>query len=150
MSIFRCGPSGGPRGDGSFNDQIPDSHDIVAVTFRSGSWIDGIQVITRGAFGGPLLFHPYHGGSGGSFGVLALDPGDEIREISGTSGDFIDSIQLLTEFSRIVTFGVSNPSHTPFLYKVPPGHQLAGIFGRSGNYLDALGLILRTTPVRTP
>jgi hypothetical protein len=85
---------------------------------------------------------PHHGGRGGTYYVLTLQPGDYITGISGKYGTFVDSIQIHTNQRVSRRYGGPGGS-ADYIYEAPSGWEVAGFCGRAGTYLDAIGVVLR-------
>lgn len=153
-ALTRTGPWGGSGGS-PFDDAEYLIHyrsfdfevvvapvQIASVSISSGSLIDSIQVIyTRNS---DILGQPgRHGGGGGSRRDLVLQPGEYITEVSGRSGDYVDSLTIRTGGSRsqTMTWGGTGGTRS-FSYVAPPGTQIFGIWGRSGEYVDRIGLLI--------
>ena len=159
FALARRGPSGGQGGspfdDGELGNFIRSFNplpfpilaggvQIARVRVFSGAYIDSIQVTyapSAGITGQPGK----HGGGGGARKDLLLQPGEYITEVSGRSGDYVDSLTIRTGGSRsqTMTWGGSGGSRS-FDYKAPPGTQIVGFWGRSGQYLDAIGVNMAT------
>ncbi len=145
------GPGGSPFGDGEVGNYIRSIYplpgpilaggvQIARVRVFSGAYIDSIQVTyapSAGITGQPGK----HGGGGGAPKDLLLQPGEYITEVSGRSGDYVDSLTIRTGGSRsqTMTWGGSGGSRS-FDYKAPPGTEIVFFWGRSGQYLDAIGV----------
>ena len=127
------GPAGGAGGA-----PFSDSCDIGEIRVRAGAWIDAVQVVCRD---GRAL--PNRGGSGGSVVSFALQPGEQLRAISGSThggdGDFVYSLQLHTDRRSSSVYG--GPGTRPFRLEAPPGTWVIGLTGRAGAYLDAIGAL---------
>ena len=164
LALTSEGPSGGPGGS-PFDDSdlgnfirspyplpgptLAGSVQIASVTVFSGVYIDSIQVTyapSEGITGQPEK----HGGGGGHPQDLLLQPGEYITEVSGRSGDYVDSLTIRTGGSRsqTMTWGGSGGSRS-FDYKAPPGTEIVFCWGRSGQYLDAIG-VDTASPVSNP
>jgi hypothetical protein len=142
------GPVGGPGG-GPFDDLTDLGLDastmrIVGLVIRSGEYIDAIRPIYTDGSG--KLELPKHGGEGGGEVSFGMRPGEFITEISGRSGEFVDSLTIETNFGLRVGFG--GPGGGPVEgYELPPDsagtQEVVAFFGGSGEYLDRIGIHTR-------
>lgn len=145
------GPVGGPGG--SAFDDLTDlglnasSMRIAGLIVRSGQFIEGITPIYLDGDGQLAL--PKHGGDGGLEMRLGLRPNEFITEISGRSGEFLDSLTLETNLGARVGFG--GPGGGPVDgYELPPDvdgqQEVVAFFGASGTLIDRLGIHTRPHP----
>jgi len=140
METFLCGPSGGTGGN-RFLDDISVDLFIIAIQVWSGSYIDAIQL----TFDDNSTTEK-HGGSGGSPWVTpAFLPGERVIELSGSYGDYIDSLTIRTTLQTFPALG-GGGGGKEFRYHIPDNMHIAGLFGASGSYLDALGVFYRQFP----
>src|SRR5687768_1995908 len=106
------GPTGGPGGF-EFDDVAPEGSEIGALFIRSGQPAAGptrnvviaIQVLYRNVTTGQLTLGDLHGGSTappprGEQTIIALNAGEVVSEISGRSGQFLDSLTVTTSQGR--------------------------------------------------
>lgn len=146
------GPSGGGGGH-PFDDGMPKQNAIISqVLVRSGTWIDGIQIMYGDKHCGGTETE-YHGGTGGQPQYIDLRRDEYISGISGRYGNYIDKLQIHISSTgkeqgegardgRVVAFGGTG-GHTNFSFEAPKGTEVIGFIGRSATYLDAIGIIVR-------
>ncbi len=139
--VYR-GPAGG-KGGKPFEDFTEQAgFRISAITVRSGSRVDAIQVTYIDA-AGRLHQRPRRGGGGGRSKVINLSEDEYVIAVSGsapTSGrksNRIHRLDIVTNKGRKFSFGRGRGTNFKFEGKV------VGIFGRSGRELDAIGVITR-------
>ena len=125
--------SGGPGGS-PFVDMAGE---IAAITVRSGSLIDSIQISYR--YGNKRVIGLAHGGRGGKSSTFKLKAGEVITELGGRSGKFVDSLYIKTSKNRFKKWG--GPGGKDFRFKGSKQSPIMGIWGRSGNLLDAIGAV---------
>jgi len=128
------GPGGSPYAD---TDPAPGAR-IVEVQVRSGDHVDAVQLVFA-LSDGRTVTGPRHGGEGGGLNVFRLDPDEYLVGIAGRSGQYIDSIQFMTNKRTSPVFG-GRGGDRDFRIEVPGNAQVAGLAGRSGEFLDAIGL----------
>jgi hypothetical protein len=145
------GPIGGPGG-AQFNDLTDLGLDgstmrIAGLIIRSGDFIDGVTPIYLD--GGGQLALPKHGGDGGLETRFGLRPGEFITEISGRSGEFVDSLTVETNLGARIGFGGSGGGPVEG-YEVPPDtdgqQEVVAFFGASGTFIDSIGIHTRPHP----
>jgi hypothetical protein len=121
---------GGPGGN-AFSDPQPErGARVIEVQVHSGEYVDSVQLVYMFRDGRTVM-GPQHGGEGGRLSVFHLDADEYLIGISGRSGDYIDSIQFLTNRRTSSTFGGSGGKHE-FRVDVPANPEIAGLSGRSG------------------
>jgi hypothetical protein len=145
------GPVGGPGG-GAFDDLTDlglnaSTMRIAGLIIRSGQFVEGITPIYLDGDGQLAL--PNHGGDGGLEMRLGLRPNEFITEISGRSGEFLDSLTLETNLGARIGFG--GPGGGPVEgYELPPDtdgqQEVVAFFGGSGQFIDRLGIHTRAHP----
>lgn len=136
------GSSGGAGGN-YFSDPQIGGLRVVEVRIRSGAYIDAIQFVYEQKVTKQIIEGKKHGGSGGTLSVFKLQPDEYITRITGKHGNFVDSLQLVTNKGRTKGWGGTGGS-VHYTYSAPPGTEIHGLFGRSGAFLDAVGVILST------
>lgn len=143
------GPTGGPGGS-TFEDEAPEGMEIGVLIIRSGgprNVVIAIQVLYRNATTGQLTLGDRHGGVGGEQTIIALNAGESLTEISGRSGQFLDSITFQTSQGR--RFGRFGGLGGGTDYEFPDTggpQEIFGFFGRSGTLVDAIGVRTRPLP----
>ena len=137
-----AGPSGG-SGGAEFEDVVPDKvRGVLSISVCSGDLIDSIQMTVLNRFR-EMVIYAKHGGDGGSCQTLVLSSGEFITEISGRSGQFVDSLVIRTNLGAVLTAGGTGGS-LPFRYTAANDRvQIVGFMGRSGDFLDAFGVVYR-------
>ena len=98
----------GDPGGGAFDDLTDlglnaSTMRIAGLIIRSGQFVEGITPIYLDGDGQLAL--PKHGGDGGLEMRLGLRPNEFITEISGRSGEFLDSLTLETNLGARIGFG---------------------------------------------
>ncbi|MBZ5643390.1 MAG: hypothetical protein LAO19_11565 [Acidobacteriia bacterium] len=129
---------GGPGGRAFLDADVEPGARVVEVQVHSGEFVDSVQLVYM-LGDGRTVTGPLHGGPGGMLGVFRLDPDEYLTGASGRAGDYIDSIQFLTNKRTSPAFG-GNGGRREFRVDVPANTQAAGFEGRAGQYLDAIGL----------
>jgi hypothetical protein len=147
------GPVGG-GGGGPFDDSTDlglnvSTTRIIGLVIRSGEFIDAVSPIYLDGDG--LLALPSHGGEGGGETRIGMRPGEFITEISGRSGEFVDSLTVETNQGRRLGFG--GPGGGPVEgYELPPDtdgpQEVVTFFGGSGEFVDRIGIHTRPHPER--
>lgn len=142
------GPVGGPGGH-PFDDLADlglngSTMRIAGLIIRSGKFIDGITPVYLDGNGQLAL--PKHGGDGGLETRIGLRPGEFITEISGKSGEFLDSLTVETNLGARLGFG--GPGGGPVEgYEFPPEtdglQEVVAFFGASGQFIDRLAIHTR-------
>jgi hypothetical protein len=133
------GPAGSAEG-ASFNDAC----DIAQIRLNAGWWIDGVQIVCRDGSAMPL-----RGGAGGAATAFVLEPGEQLRGMSGSShgshGAYVYSLQFHTDRRSSPVYGNGNSTDQgtrPFRLQVPTGARASGLNGSAGQYLHSIGLIV--------
>lgn len=141
------GPTGGPGGT-TFDDVAPAGSKIGLLIVRHGGnhrCIIGIQAAYVNIATGGLIFGDLHGAdTTGTTDFVALGAGEFVTEISGRSGQFLDSLSITTSTGR--HFGRFGGLGGGADYEFPdtgPSQEIFGFFGRSGTLIDALGVHTR-------
>ena len=142
------GPVGGPGGV-PFDDLKdlgldPSTMRIVGLIIRSGQFIDSITPIYLD--GGGQLALPKHGGDGGLETRFGLRSGEFITEISGRSGEFVDSLTIETNLGARIGLGGLGGGPVEG-YELPPDtegtQEVVALFGASGVFIDSIGIHTR-------
>ena len=142
------GPVGGPGG-APFDDLKdlgldPATMRIVGLIIRSGQFIDSITPIYLD--GGGQLALPKHGGDGGLETRFGLRSGEFITEISGRSGEFVDSLTIETNLGARIGLGGLGGGPVEG-YELPPDtegtQEVVALFGASGVFIDSIGIHTR-------
>ena len=133
---FSAGSFGG--GGGKAFKELPDNcgATIRRIKIRSGSVIDGIQIVYR-LSNGQGYTGKHHGGTGGGLHTVNINTegGERIIGVSGRAGGFIDQIEFVTNWGRLLgPYGGCGGDN----FKVNSCH-VRGIFGRSAALLDSIG-----------
>lgn len=110
----------------------------VALNVRSGSWIDGIELVCANGWQFP------RGGSGGVKNEFVLQPGEIITGISGTKNapgyPFVMSLQIHSNLRHSPIYG-ADPNlvaNDQFSFSIYDGVKFTGLVGVAGDYLDDL------------
>ncbi len=147
----------GGAGGNAYEDidnRVPANSRIREIRIRNGLYIDGIQFIYE-LPDGTSVDGPYHGGTGGlPMPPFILDFDEYITNISGTYGDYVNTLVITTNKRTSEEYG--GHDYTPpaqshlvgpnsFSIDVPAADptysmQVAGLVGRAGEYVDAIGL----------
>jgi hypothetical protein len=129
---------GGPGGRPFLDPEPGPGARVVEVQVHSGEFVDAMQFVYM-LGDGRTVMGPLHGGPGGQLGVFRLDPDEYLIGAAGRAGDYVDSIQFLTNKRTSPAFG-GNGGRREFRVDVPDNTQAIGLAGRGGQYLDAVGL----------
>lgn len=118
-----------------------DGTKVQSIVIRHGSYIDRLQF--QYSDGSSTT----HGGGGGSQDQIDLEPDEYLTEISGTYGDYVDSLLIRTNVQTFGPYG-GNGGTRSYRYQVPEENmEIIGLFGAAGNYMDAMGIIGRQRPM---
>lgn len=142
------GPSGGSGGQ-PFRDWLLEDQqlEIGALLIWSGIYIDAIQILYRDRSNGTLRLGEKHGGNGGKLTILPLDAGQFITGMKGKTGDYVDSLVVITNSTPNTTIGYGGPGgSSPYDFEVNSGEEVIGFFGRAGDYIDQIGIFARLRP----
>src|SRR4051812_50081275 len=96
---IRHNASHGGGGGNPFSDLVPDGAQICEVLIRHGEYVDGIRISWM-APDGTRIDGRYHGGFGGSGGILPAEAGGANTGISGGSGGLLRSPSFLPPLGR--------------------------------------------------
>jgi hypothetical protein len=129
---------GGGGGTPFTDGEIPSGSRVAEVHIFSGDFVDAVQMQYilpdgRKAMG------PRHGGSGGGQSIFRIDTDEYIVGLNIRYGEYIDSLQILTNKRNSSYFGGSGGSNN-YRMDIPSGYQAIGFTGRAGEYLDSIGL----------
>ena len=117
---------------------------IAGLIIRSGQFIDGVTPIYLDDAG--QLAIPKHGGDGGIEARFGLRPGEFFTQISGRSGEFLDSLTLETNLGARLGFGGLGGGPVEG-YEDPPDtdgpQEIVAFFGASGEFIDSIGIHTR-------
>jgi len=130
------GPGGAP-----FVDRPERGARVGALAIGAGALIDSVSAVYQTP-DGRRFPSARHGGPGGGPCVIALDPDERIVAIRGRHGQYVESIQIITN-KRMSRVCGGPGGGTEFRIDVPPNHTVVGWAGRAGTYLDAVGLALQ-------
>jgi hypothetical protein len=150
--MAKYGPVGGDGGD-AFDDQTqlgpdPATVRIIGLIVRSGKFVDSITPIYQDGTGKVRVVQ--HGGDGGDrHPPVDLAPGEFITEISGRSGQFVDSLTLETSLGQRLSFGGSGGGPVEG-YEFPPEtdgpQEVVAFHGGATQFLDRIGIYTRPHP----
>lgn len=132
------GQSNPPSSEGAFRDTC----DIGEIRVSAGWVIDGFQVVCRD---GRTL--PQRGGAGGSPTSFVLQPGEQLRAVSGSAqgeyGPYVYSLQFHTDRRSSPVYGNGGTSKgtQPFRLEANAGSRVTGLSGRAGQYLMEVGIV---------
>jgi len=101
----------------------------------TNSHVNGIQVIYDGGITTPLEVG-YH--ENPMQQCLNLQYGEFVTDVSGTSGDLIDSLEIRTNLGKSVRVG--GYGGVPFRFNVPYNTQIVGFYGGVGGHLHNIGI----------
>jgi hypothetical protein len=143
----------GADGDSYFEDLC----DVAELRINAGWWIDGIQVVCRD--GSEM---PQRGTTGGGRYVFQLEPGETIRQITGSAGGAygsqVYSLQIHTSSRQSPVYGDGGPEKGQEAFVLSAaGRQLSGVLGTTSNRgLSSIGIqhsavaIAVSTPSTSP
>jgi hypothetical protein len=127
----------GADGDTYFEDLC----DVAELRINAGWWIDGIQVVCRD--GSEM---PQRGKTGGGRYIFTLEPGETIRQITGSAGGAygsqVYSLQIHTSARQSPVYGDGGPEKGQEAFVLSAaGRQLSGILGTtSSRGLSSIGI----------
>lgn len=127
----------GANGDAYFEDLC----DVAELRINAGWWIDGIQVVCRD---GQEM--PQRGKTGGGRHVFSLEPGETIRQITGSAGGAygsqVYSLQIHTSSRQSPVYGDGGPEKGQEAFVLSAaGRQLSGVLGTTSNRgLSSIGI----------
>jgi hypothetical protein len=150
FGVTVTGQSGG-QGGNAFQDRAPDANTEVAqIRIWGGNFIDAVELSYRNRDRTTQIDGPKHGGPGGTLseplGVqIELQPGEFIVQISGRSGNFVDSMQIQTNFQLLNRCGGQGGAND-YVFQAQQGEEIVGFVGKGGNFVDAIGVLIRPRP----
>lgn len=126
--------TGGGGGGSSWDETSNISYGpITQIDVWAGGYVDGIQIKYGGVFGGR------HGGGGGDYSSFKLDPGDNITQVSGRAGRYIDRICFQTERKPEATCYGGNGGD--YFQAQSPGAIVVAFTGSAGDQNDSLNVV---------
>ncbi|MCP4992951.1 MAG: hypothetical protein GY934_04065 [Gammaproteobacteria bacterium] len=134
----RLTKASGGGGGSPFVEMATPQGEIVAITVRSGNFIDSVTLTYR--YGNRRVNGPRHGGNGGSQRTFKLKKGERIIELGGRSGKYVDSLYIRTNKNRTQRWGGQGGSSS-YRFTASKNAPIVGLWGRSGAFLDAIGAI---------
>jgi hypothetical protein len=140
-ALVKQGPVGG-FGGFAFNEDATNPNERVrAVIVRACRYVDSVQFIYEDRSG---FSHdkPSHGGQGGYVQRMDFDSDEFIVSLSGRYGVYLDSMAIVTNKGRQMTFGGPG-GEADFKFEAPKGHEIIGLHGRACVYVDAIGVYTR-------
>jgi RNA polymerase sigma factor (sigma-70 family) len=137
---MRVGPAGGEGGLEFADGPSPRGARIVGVRVRHGSYIDGVGLLYKTADGKRDSLG-WHGGEGGWEETFLLEEGETIIGITGTSGEYVESLTIVTNKRKSPKYGSAGSGKAYDLRQ--SGAEVTGFFGRSGTYVDQIGIFVR-------
>ncbi len=141
---YGVGPSGAASAydDSAFSNN--GSNPITSINWRSGSWMDSIQ-LTYGQAQAPR-----RGGAGGQPGSFALAPGETITGARVSHGLYVDGLVFTTSWGRRVDLGRGDqgPNPTDATPASLTNHtaRLLYIRGVAEAYLEQVSLVWALVP----
>lgn len=159
----------GGTGGAPFRSECRRNDVVIGFNLRYGVAIDAIVPICiplnpeRTEWAGEA-YEPtqYFGGSGGSYYKLACQPGDAVREVELTPGDWGDHfvVRKIDLWCYDLQSGTKNFVSMPYPRETRPrlpvkigcgsNEWVTGIYGRSGALVDQLGLVCDTIQPSAP
>jgi hypothetical protein len=139
----KVGPAGGEGGDEFADRQISKGARVIGVKIRHGLYVDGIELLYK-TVDGKKEGLGWHGGDGGEEETFLLEDGEYITEITGKSGEFVESLSIITNKRKSKKYGGDGGDKTFELQK--SGQEVTGFCGRSGAYLDQIGIFVHKSP----
>ena len=139
----KVGPAGHDRGKEFTDRPIPKGAPVVGVRIRHGRYIDGIELLYKTADGKEEGLG-WHGGPGGEAETFLLEDGEFINGITGKTGEYVESLVVVTNKRKSKMFGGDGGDKTFDLQKA--GEVVTGFFGRSGAFLDQVGIFVHKSP----
>jgi Jacalin-like lectin domain len=131
------GPYGGPGGN-PFSDNLTTITQLIAVTVRSGDFLDAIQATWRTTDGNQVT-GPWHGGEGTNARTFVLEDGEFINKVRLNSGSKVDKMILFTNKGH--RFDCGGTSGGGALHEIDG--NVYGFFGRSGKGIDSVGFFVK-------
>jgi len=139
----KVGPAGGEGGEAFADKQLPKGAKVVGVKIRHGLYIDGIELLYKTADGKKEGLD-WHGGDGGEEETFLLEEGEFITGITGKTGEYVESLRIVTNKRKSRNYGGDGGDKTFELQK--SGEEVTGFCGRSGAVLDQIGIFVRKQP----
>ena len=144
------GPWGGGGGDpfdlyGSVQP-LPANYVLNTPLVRSGDWLDAMMAIYWDkAHTQAWIYSPYVGGDGGNWNTQpSLRVGEYIIGAVGRVGNYVDHLDLVTNFNLNLNFGGGGGSADfQFFVDDRETEEIIGFFGRAHTYVDAIGFVTR-------
>jgi endonuclease/exonuclease/phosphatase family metal-dependent hydrolase len=136
-SIRTTDEVGGPHGD-VFTDLTTSLSPVRTISLRGGSRLDAVSLTLADGTTAK------HGGGGGTATSLTLQPGEHLRQVTLSQGEFggrtrVFSASFTTSQGRTIATG--SPTGDAVTYTAPAGWRIAGFTGRSGDEVDRIGVI---------
>ncbi|VVT55720.1 uncharacterized protein SAPINGB_P004704 [Magnusiomyces paraingens] len=118
---------------------------LKSVNIQSGLYVDGFEFIT-GAKGDDYEDQSYWikaGGFGGHYNRFELMDGEYIVGFAGKVDDFLQNIQIITNFRKSPVYGESEDGDS-FEIRAPYGQELVGIKTYYDSWINAISLVCTT------
>lgn len=138
---FLVGPSGGTGGADFECGPVPAGAVIREIHVRHDHVIRALGV--GYAYPGEKVERlPVCGGTPGRDSIVRLREDEYVTQICGTYGQFVDSLEIITNRGFAGRFGGAG-GRVAYQYYVPDGLELCGLGGRCSSAIDAMGLMFR-------
>jgi hypothetical protein len=144
------GPWGGGGGDpfDSFREvqPLPDNFILNTPIIRSGDWLDALTVVywDKGHTQNQIYSRNVGGDGGGITWQPTLRVGEFIIGAVGRTGNYVDHLDLVTNFTLNLNFGGGGgAADFQFFVEDPATEEIIGFFGRAHTYIDAIGFVVR-------
>jgi Jacalin-like lectin domain len=142
----KVGPAGGEGGDEFADNELPKGARVVGVKIRHGLFIDGIALLYKTADDKQESLG-WHGGDGGDEETFLLEAGEHITGISGKTGEYVESLTIVTNKRKSKTYGGEGGEGGDKAFSLQKsGEEVTGFYGRSGAFLDQIGIFVRKKP----
>jgi len=132
--------SGGEGGEAFTDETLPKGAHVIGVKIRHGAFIDAIELLYKTADKKEKGLGT-HGGDGGEEETFLLKEGEYITGLAGKTGDYVESLTILTNMRKSKRFGGEGGDKSYELKS--PGAEVVGFYGRSGDYLDQIGIFVK-------
>jgi hypothetical protein len=138
---YFLGPWGGSGGNAFYIHPSGDYDRIYAMGFRAGIYVDAMIVWYIRPDN--TMYYAQVGGSGGTYYVQYLNPGEYLSGITGRSGAYLDMLGFCTNYK---CFSYGGQGGSPFYAAVGATDQILGFFGNTGVYFDKISVWVYSRP----
>jgi hypothetical protein len=141
MLTAMVGPSGGTGGSPFKDPWLTEiAPQIIQIITYAGDWINSIQFEWAGRQGQVWGGNGQNGGTGGTLNSVQFQPGEYIKRLYGSYGEYVNCIFIQTNLSAYTLGGKRGGRE--FDYMAFPNQKIVGLWGCAGAYLDAVGVLI--------